>query len=439
MGSIADAADEGARRVLAIGAQAGDQGVQAYQQAQAQVGQIQQDALGRLGNDVSQINAPTGLRGELGTLITRPTTQLQQEMAAGQGRFSADIARSSYDNLGYLNSLKGIEPMIDKMLAAQAAASGGGGSGGGGSGGGGRGGGGGGDNLSDSELRKQLSGAASQVRESNIQAAAANLQAAGQQRKAVAQQVKAVKGQVQKNVQVLKTQAKPTGKGSVVVLAKKYQDASGQKKKKLGKQLIQARNRTLGATAGGARANTAYTKAIPVASAAQRAQRGAYSGLVQTRNASLGDIARQIGVDAGEDPNRVFGLIGPTEDKSFRLADANRNKAEGGTISALGAPPTLGKFAAAAELKVTPKKAAVMRKSQNYDALSQVARQAIQKGKTFEEFKNDLNPSRVKVEPVYKRNGDPKVGKNGQQVTKTTRFDNVVNLILMDYAPAFTS
>lgn len=418
-GPIQTSADEAQRQVLAIGAQQGDAGVQAFNDAQKQLDQIQADALARGNLQASGIQAPTTAAGEMAQLYLRPTATAKGLVTASEAAFKSGMARNSYDTVSYLQRLGAVEPMLDKYIAAKAAAdlaaSGGGGSGGGGSGGGG----GGGSDLSDSELRVQLKGAADQSRQSDIADAAARLAAASKERTAARRLVSQASVGVHRQTKTVKRRGR---KLKVVINRAKAPPRRRQQLAARYANAVYERNAAR-TKLGGLRRN---------AQATARTQRRAYADLVQTGHAPLEDYARAIGIEAGEDPNRVAGLIGPTEAASLRNADKNRDAAAGGNVGLFGRAPTLGPRAAAKEIKVPTAKAKVMRTSPRYRDIAAQAEAYLAKGKTLGEFQREIGDPWRKPFTTQAKN------KKGKKVdVKHKGYSHLVDLVLLDYGPSF--
>lgn len=451
MGAIVDAAEEARRRALEIGAQTGAAGVAAYDEAKQRVAQAQQDALARAAHDAAQINAPQGMGFE--GLIARPTTQIQQVLDTQQAGFKSAAFAGLAGASTYADKLRATEPYIDRLiaerLAAEAAASGGGGGGSGGGGRGGGGGGGGGD-LSDSELRVRLKGAATAQRDEMVAAAADKLGAKTAKRQVTSKARGKVKRQI---VQIVGKQKKPMARG--VNNRRVLQGAPGRAAHGTGipraitrietrRAKLQARGRAQTPVLDRRLGRLQQTRGLlqerrrlfNVARNQDRGLRKAYGNVVSTQAQSLAPLARQIAVDSGLSADEAYGLISPTEQAQYDAADVKNRKSAGGALRQLGIPPRLLPKDAAKDLKMPAAKARVVRKSKNYQTLATAAQAALDQGYTLQKFASELDSWR---QPYSQRVKIKATDKNpsGYKTVKTPGHGNLVDLILFDFAPAF--
>lgn len=362
--------------MLAEGARSGDAGVAAYQQAQAAIQAQRADATAEAARAAALIGA-TGSNTAANALITRPGQQLQDVLAGDQARFTNARGLEQQGSLDYLTKLGSLGPQIDAIAAAR--------------GGGGGGGGGGSEKekkepeLSDSELRVRLKGAATDQRQATVTKESEQLAGAKKQTRQTRAQLKAVNKQVRHAV-------KRAG-----------DDPNNRQQKKIADLRAQRRDLRQGLTTKRATAREEY---------AQTAR------AIRT---PLAPIATDLGVRAGVSPELAQGLFGPTESQSLNTADAKALKEAGGVEGLLGRVPRLTRRGASEAVKVAPAKVRQVRRSPLYRQLATTMSSELAAGKDFNELAKQLR--------------NPPLNKKGKPVK--TYPDSVINLVLLDYAPAF--
>lgn len=460
MGALLDTTEEAKRKVLAIGAQAGESGVQAYQQAQAQLAAFQQQALQGSLADASLIGATpaaanSGYAQGAFDLIRSAITANQ---AGYQGALNTQTA-GTQTALTHLGSLEGL---IAAEAAAKAAAEGGGGGGGGG----GRGSGGSGGSLSDSEMRVRLIGEATRQRDAAAADALDRLNQARQARAATSQQRGALKSRIQqalgrRRARVLLKRAPGRGERPVNRRIQQLQRRSqrlirqGEGQGKGGKATphINAEIRRL-------------RQAVPLfaqrrglqqqADLQQQALRNEYVNARQIITAPLAPLARQVALDSGLAPEEAYGLINDVNAKSLNDADRANLKNAGGPLAALGPVPTLRPRYAAQEAGVKVPQAQHSRKGPLYKNLASQIEAELRNGTSIEDVARQLEPLRS----ASWENVNKPIASGGNVITRGRRkiqvyTDNsgnkvtrviakyhpshapLVDLLLSDYAPAF--
>jgi hypothetical protein len=363
--SLQETTEAQKRAVLAEGARSGDAGVAAYQQAQAAIQAQRADATAEAARAAALIGA-TGSNTAANALITRPGQQLQDVLAGDQARFTNARGLEQQGSLDY--------------LTIAAARGGGGGGGGGGS-----------EKekkepeLSDSELRVRLKGAATDQRQATVTKESEQLAGAKKQTRQTRAQLKAVNKQVRHAV-------KRAG-----------DDPNNRQQKKIADLRAQRRDLRQGLTTKRATAREEY---------AQTAR------AIRT---PLAPIATDLGVRAGVSPELAQGLFGPTESQSLNTADAKALKEAGGVEGLLGRVPRLTRRGASEAVKVAPAKVRQVRRSPLYRQLATTMSSELAAGKDFNELAKQLR--------------NPPLNKKGKPVK--TYPDSVINLVLLDYAPAF--
>jgi exonuclease VII large subunit len=163
-------------------------------------------------------------------------------------------------------------------------------------------------------------------------------------------------------------------------------------------------------------------------------QRAAYSGLVGAGTQPLAPLATQIGIDAGEDPFRVQGLFDPVTASSLNTNDADELKRQGGLLATFGAPPKYGTYGAARKIGLA---------KQGMKGDKKV--QAVRGGNLYRELTQNIEDDLAKNTPAatiianISRATVPVYNKKGKQVGTEPlgkRHQNLVKLVMLDYAPA---
>ena len=135
---MAHAVDQARRDMLAIGAQTGDAGVAAYQQAEAQRAQQQATAYGEMAQQQATIGASSpGVTEALQRITSAPAGTWQQSIATGEQSFRQGQERNRQMYGTYMDEVAAAMPTINAARAAAEAEAAGGGGGGGGGGNGG--------------------------------------------------------------------------------------------------------------------------------------------------------------------------------------------------------------------------------------------------------------------------------------------------------------
>lgn len=292
---------------LAAGAHSGTAGVQAYNDAQAQVAQSRDAAISGLKATAAQAGAPGALTAQLAAGLAQPASVALANLGEMGG-----VARSAQDSQNaaqstYMQEASAALPLVraeadrdlgQKIALLNASKSGGGG--------GGRASG--AASLSDSELRNRLLGMATAIRQQQI-------------------------GDLQKRygVELLATQSqRPTG--------------SGPGEKITGRGSFSDPGNYVNPSVG---APNVYQQAL----ADLQKERVTISQ--KTNDAygpGLAGEAQQLGLKAGIDPARVYGVLGPAEDAAYVAAnkklglynDPNTQNLTGQTLDPMAAAKQLG-------------------------------------------------------------------------------------------------
>jgi len=112
LGETLAANDEQRRAALAAMARAGKQGVDAYQAGLAESQAVQKQALDAAARTAAQLNTGGPAHAQLQGIVAQPGNLSQQYLAAGQDRFSRDIARQQSANAGYFSQAAAAVPAI---------------------------------------------------------------------------------------------------------------------------------------------------------------------------------------------------------------------------------------------------------------------------------------------------------------------------------------
>lgn len=461
-----DTTEEAKRKVLAIGAQTGEQGVQAFQQAQQDLEASRMQALYGLAESAGTIGAGGSATTALQGAVTPSFELLKSSLGNAQANYKTALDVNQAATLGALTHLGSLEPLL-AAKAAEALARSGGGGGGGGGGSGGGGGGGGTDlaKLSDARLQTYALGAAQALRSQDRDTALRNLQAAAAQRAQTSAQRAALRRQIIQTAgprlaqRVLaRAPGRVSGTGINRRIAALQQRRTQLLRQHQGKgprgrstphidtelqRLRQTR------TLIGERGQLAQT-----AAGQQGRLREFYGQARATYGEELTPLVQQWLVEQGIDPERALGLLTPTEQKSLRIADRDELKQAGGPLGAFGGVPLLAPKHIAKEVGVKPAKVSMMRNSPNYKTLARAAEEALAKGTDLQTFARDVaqswsdpywekvsNPSTAVGAGPVRRKGDQQVQKVNGQVRVIARrrpgHSQLVKLILADYRPAF--
>ena len=110
--AIGDGQEEQRRAALAAMARGGQQGVQAYQAGLAEAQAVQAQALDSAARTAAQLNTGGPAHAQLQGIVAQPGNLSQQYLAAGQDRFTRDIARQSSANNAYFSQAQAAVPAI---------------------------------------------------------------------------------------------------------------------------------------------------------------------------------------------------------------------------------------------------------------------------------------------------------------------------------------
>jgi hypothetical protein len=389
--AITEGAEEAKRKILAIGAQSGDAGIKAYQDARAAITASTDAALAQAHGYTANIDA-SHANSTIDALIGRPALTAQQGLDAGEAGFRATMEANRAGALTYLDKLAALEP----ALLAQAAAAGGGGGGGGGGGSGAK-----EKQLSDSELRVRLTGAAQLDKADRVAAAVQAAQGSRAELRGVRKdqrQNRQQRRKVRRRVDLEpEKDAKRLTPAQALRLAAHPQRLYAMQRR----GVTDARLMGMGLDLSGTprdfrqqvrrvgRLHTLRDEAATLRGERRdltRTARQDYADQVGASQASLADLARQIGVDSGLDPEQAVGLFTPTQEKSLGEAERALAKEQGGVIGRFGAPARGSAAIAAKALKITPKAVQQLRASKQYEMFRTALEQTLAQGHTIDEW-----------------------------------------------------